>query len=184
MPKPSSKSEPREIKVVAVGDAPKVPFLMVLDDKPFPDRYVPTILENYTREVTMNNVTYRINAWDTAGQYEFDKLRPLTYACANVILLVFDLSFKATFSNLREKWISEVTHYCKDVKILVIGINLDLRQVGNPNHVTDQEAEQFVQEFKFATYIPCSARTGEGIDKIWPAVITAFETKKESCLIC
>ena len=78
MPKPSSKSEPRQIKVVAVGDPSKTELLMVLDDKPFPDRNVPTIFENYFREITMNNVTYTISAWDTAGQHEYGRLRPLS----------------------------------------------------------------------------------------------------------
>ena len=184
MPKPSSKSEPRRIKVVAVGDPPKVPFLMVLNDRPFPDRYFPTVLEHYSREMTVNNVNYTIYVCDTAGQDEYDRLRPLSYSGANVILLIFDLSSKATFWHLSEKWLNEVLHFCRDAKIILIGNNLDLRQAGNPNHVTDLEAEQFVRDYKCATYIPCSPRTGEGMDKIFPAVIAAFETKKESCLIC
>ena len=168
--------EPRELKVVAVGDPSKVELLFTLNDMPLNEH---RDFENYTREMTINNAH-----WDTAGQAEYDRLRPLSYAGANVILLVFDLSSKATFSNLSEKWMKEVAHYCKDAKILLIGINLDLRQAGNPNHVTDQEAEQFVKENKCTTYIPCSSRTCERIDKIWPSVITAFKTEKESCIIC
>ena len=171
--------EPRELKVVAVGDPSKVELLFTLNDMPLNEH---RDFENYTREMTINN--YKIHVWDTAGQAEYDRLRPLSYAGANVILLVFDLSSKATFSNLSEKWMKEVAHYCKDAKILLIGINLDLRQAGNPNHVTDQEAEQFVKENKCTTYIPCSSRTCERIDKIWPSVITAFKTEKESCIIC
>ena len=124
--------------------------------------------------------------WDVANHEEDDRLRPLSYSGANVILLVFDLTSKSSFSNLDDYWIREAKFYCRDAKLLLIGTNLDLRETGNPNHVTDQEAEQFVKEHECAAYIPCSPKTGEGIDKIYPAAVKAFETptKKEWCLIC
>ena len=159
---------------------------MVLNGKPFTERYVPTMFEDYQQEFLINNVPYLFHMWDTAGQDEYERLRPLSYSGANVVLLVFSLSSKPYFSNLSEKWITEVKHYCRDAKIVLIGTNLDLRETGNPNHVTDQEAEQFVKEHECAAYIPCSPKTGEGIDKILPAAVQAFETppKKEWCLIC
>ena len=88
--------EPRELKVVAVGDPSKVELLFTLNDMPLNEH---RDFENYTREMTINNAHYKIHVWDTAGQAEYDRLRPLSYAGANVILLVFDLSSKATFSN-------------------------------------------------------------------------------------
>ena len=174
----------RELKIVVSGNASKGELLMVLKGQPFPERYVPSIVENYTQYVTFNNVNYKIHVWQTVSEDKDDRLRPLSYSDANAVLLVCDLTSRTTFSNLSDKWLKEIDEYCPDGKIILIGINLDLRESGNPDHVTDQEAEQFVKENKCATYIPCSARTGEGIDKIFPAAITAFESKKESCIIC
>ena len=173
-------SEPRELRVVTVGHRSKTVLLMVLNDKPFPERYIPTVFENYTLEVNVNNAPWKFHMWDTADQDEYARLRPLSYSGTNVVLLVFDLSSKASFKKLDEYWIDEVKFYCRDAKILLIGTKLDLRETGNPNHVTDQEAEQFVKEHECAAYIPCSPKTGEGIDKIYPAAVQAFETEKEA----
>ena len=180
-------SERRHIKLVVVGDGfVQCPFIVVLDDKPYPERYNPEKIVNYTKEILINNVLYAVHIWNTLGKDEFDRLRPLSYCGANVILLLFSLSSKSSFSNLDDYWIREAKFYCRDAKLLLIGTNLDLRETGNPNHVTDQEAEQFVKEHECAAYIPCSPKTGEGIDKILPAAVQAFETppKKEWCLIC
>lgn len=176
----------KELKLVAVGDGAvgKTSLLMVLNDKPFPERYVPTIFENYTQEVNIEGVPYKLHIWDTAGQDEYDRLRPLSYSGANAIFLCFSLDSKSSFSNLSEKWISEVKHYCRDAKIILIGTKLDLRQQGNPNHVTDQEAQQFVQEQKCSSFVACSPKSGEGIDKVFPAAAKACNQKqKKPCLL-
>ncbi|KAH0792622.1 putative GTPase Rho1 [Histomonas meleagridis] len=171
----------KELKIVAVGDGAvgKTSLLMVLNNKPFPERYVPTIFENYTQEVTILNTPYKLRIWDTAGQDEYDRLRPLSYSGAHVILLCFALDLKQSFVNLTERWIGEVKHYCRDAKIILIGTKADLRQPGNPNHVSDEEAMQFVNEQKCADYVACSPKSGEGIDKVFPAAAKACNQKKK-----
>lgn len=176
----------KELKIVAVGDGAvgKTSLLMVLKNEPFPERYVPTIFENYTQDATLNGSPYKLHIWDTAGQDEYDRLRPLSYSGANAILLCFALDSKQSFANLSERWIGEVRHYCKDAKIILVGTKLDLRQAGNPNHVTDDEARQFLSDQKCSDYIPCSPKSGEGIDKVFPAAAKACEQKKKGkCLL-
>ena len=177
----------KELKLVAVGDGAvgKTSLLMVLNDKPFPERYVPTIFENYTQDVEIGGEPYKLHIWDTAGQDEYDRLRPLSYSGAHAILLCFALDSKQSFLNLTERWIGEVKHFCKDAKIILIGTKSDLRQSGNPNHVSDDEAQAFVQEQKCADFIPCSPKSGDGIDKVFPAAAKACNQKKKrgKCLL-
>ena len=73
-----------------------------------------------------------------------------------MILFVFNLTSKASFLKLREMWIGKFSHYCRAAKIVLIGMNLELRETGNLDHVSDPKAEQFVKEKKCAAYIPCS----------------------------
>jgi small GTP-binding protein len=138
----------KELKLVAVGDGAvgKMSLLMVLNGKQFPERYVLTIFENYTQNVNINRIPYKLRIWDPAGQDEYPRLRPLSYSGANAILLCFALDSKQSFVNLTERWIGEVKHYCQSAKIILIGTKADLRQAGNPNHVTDDDVRGFLAQ--------------------------------------
>ena len=41
--------------------------------------------------------------WDTAGQEEYDRLRPLSYPESDVILIVFSVDFPVSLGNVQEK---------------------------------------------------------------------------------
>ena len=45
----------------------------------FPKDYVPTIFENYDAEVSLDGKKIRLGLWDTGGQDEYERLRPLSY---------------------------------------------------------------------------------------------------------
>jgi small GTP-binding protein len=176
----------KDLKIVAAGDGAvgKTSLLMVLTGKQFPERYVPTIFENYTQIVYIGGVAYKCRIRDTAGQDDYDRRRPLSYSGANAILLCFALDSKQTFVNLTERWIGEIKLYCQGAKIIVVGTKSDLCQAGNPNHVTDDEARAFLAEQKCDAFGPCSPKSGEGLDQVFPAAAKAFGAKKEKrCLI-
>jgi Rho family protein len=41
--------------------------------------------------------------WDTAGQEEYDRLRPLSYPESDVILIVFSIDFPTSLANVQDK---------------------------------------------------------------------------------
>lgn len=41
--------------------------------------------------------------WDTAGQEEYDRLRPLSYPESDVILIVFSIDFPVSLANVQDK---------------------------------------------------------------------------------
>jgi len=167
------------IKLVAAGDSSKISLLFALKGDRINDRYTPAIFENYTQGYEQDDVKYSIHLWDTPGQDEYDRLRPISYHESDVVLLCFALDDRQTLQNVNERWIIEVKLYCKDAKIILVGMNSDLRRIGNPNHVSDEEAKQFCIDNGLFEYIPCSARTMENINKIFPAVVRACQTKKK-----
>lgn len=69
--------------------------------------------------------------WDTAGQEDYDRLRPLSYPDTDVILMCFSVDSPDSLENIPEKWTPEVKHFCPNVPIILVGNKKDLRN--DPN---------------------------------------------------
>jgi Rho family protein len=64
---------------------------------------VPTVFENYVTLVQFDGKTIELALWDTAGQEEYDRLRPLSYPESHVILIVFSVDFPTSLANVQDK---------------------------------------------------------------------------------
>lgn len=65
--------------------------------------YVPTIFESYVVDVSMYGFEFEIGLWDTAGQEDYDRVRPLAYPDANVIMLCFSVDNPDSLDNVHAK---------------------------------------------------------------------------------
>ena len=65
--------------------------------------YIPTVFENYVTLVQFEGKTVELALWDTAGQEEYDRLRPLSYPDSDVILIVFSIDFPVSLGNVQDK---------------------------------------------------------------------------------
>lgn len=72
-------------------------------ETPTTQSYVPTVFENYVTLVPFDGKTVELALWDTAGQEEYDRLRPLSYPESNVILIVFSVDFPTSLANVQDK---------------------------------------------------------------------------------
>lgn len=65
--------------------------------------YIPTVFENYVTLVQHDSKVIELALWDTAGQEEYDRLRPLSYPESDVILIVFSVDFPTSLANVLDK---------------------------------------------------------------------------------
>ena len=65
--------------------------------------YVPTVFENYVADVEVDNKHVELALWDTAGQEDYDRLRPLSYPDSHVILVCFSIDNPDSLENVQEK---------------------------------------------------------------------------------
>lgn len=75
----------------------------------------------------MNAFQVELALWDTAGQEDYDRLRPLSYPDTDVILMCFSVDSPDSLENIPEKWTPEVKHFCPNVPIILVGNKKDLR---------------------------------------------------------
>merc|ERR1712232_295735 len=164
------------IKLVVVGDGAvgKTSLLISYATKKFPTDYVPTVFENYTAQMKRGKQNILLHLWDTAGQEDYDRLRPLSYPGADVVLLCFSLVTKASYHAIKEKWSPEVKHYVPNVPHIPVGTKVDLRdsEMADPHTtkfepISKEEGEQMAQQIKAAAYVEVSSKTRKGLDFVF-----------------
>ncbi len=60
-------------------------------------------------------------AWDTVGDSEYDRFRPLTFPGTDVMLLVYSVIDRQSFENVEKRWMPEILHYAPGVPCILIG---------------------------------------------------------------
>uniref|UniRef100_A0A673V5Y9 Rho-related GTP-binding protein RhoG n=1 Tax=Suricata suricatta TaxID=37032 RepID=A0A673V5Y9_SURSU len=147
------------IKCVVVGDGAvgKTCLLISYTTNKFPSEYVPTVFDNYAVTVTIGGEPYTLGLFDTAGQEDYDRLRPLSYPQTDVFLVCFSVVSPSSFENVKEKWVPEITHHCPKTPFSLVGTQTDLRD--DPSTTEKLTAEKLARDLKAVKDVECSALT-------------------------
>ncbi|KAI0262947.1 signal transducer [Gloeopeniophorella convolvens] len=165
----------RKIVVVGDGGCGKTCLLIVYAENRFPEAYIPTVFENYVTNRQFEGKIVEIALWDTAGQEEYDRLRPLSYPESHVILIVFSVDFPVSLGNVQDKWYPEVAHFCEGTPLILVATKTDLRRdeqtrrmlgAQGQTPVTAEQGAEVAREIG-AKYIECSAKTGSGVQDVF-----------------
>jgi small GTP-binding protein len=175
-----------EIKSVVVGDGTvgKTCLLISYTSDKYDDSYIPTIFDTYSCNIMLDNKPVSLGLWDTAGQEDYDRLRPLSYPHTDVFLICFSLVNRITLSSVRNKWVPEIQHYCPKATWILVGTKADLRdeQSDSSSSISSLEAQQLASELGAAGYFECSARTGKGVKHVFDNAIREATKAKQLAL--
>ncbi|ELP89243.1 Rho GTPase, putative [Entamoeba invadens IP1] len=194
------------VKLVVIGDGAvgKTCMLMSYTSNDFPSDYVPTVFDNYVANVSVQKKVVSLGLWDTAGQEEFDSLRPLSYPGTDIFLLCYAVNSSASLANLKDKWYPEIQKYCKDEFKMMVGLKVDLREnaqevkkieVEGNKMITPEEGQSMCTELDCAKYMECSALTRKGLVEVFETAVemvlnkniedkaTKAKTPKKKCVI-
>ncbi|KXJ91905.1 GTP-binding protein rho2 [Microdochium bolleyi] len=182
-----ANSNPQNVirrKLVIIGDGAcgKTSLLSVFTLGYFPTHYVPTVFENYVTDCRVDGKSVQLALWDTAGQEDYERLRPLAYAKAHVILIGFSVDSPDSLDNVKHKWIEEANERCPGVPIILVGLKKDLRddpvaieemRKKSLKFVTDRQGSAAATEIGARKYLECSSLSGEGVDDVFEAATRA-----------
>ncbi|ODV62546.1 Rho family GTPase RHO2 ASCRUDRAFT_32165 [Ascoidea rubescens DSM 1968] len=158
----------RKIVIVGDGACGKTSLLYVFTLGKFPTEYHPTVFENYVTDCRVDGKAVQLALWDTAGQEEYERLRPLSYSKAHVVLIGFAIDVPDSLENAGTKWYEEVTANCRGVPIILVGLKKDLRlSEKDYRYVQYRQGEIVARNIGARRYIECSALTGEGVDDVF-----------------
>lgn len=175
----SRKKADLNLKLVVVGDGGcgKTCLLISYSQGKFPTIYVPTIFENYISQVRgPQNQIVELALWDTAGQEEYDRLRPLSYPDTSILLVCYAIDNRTTLENITETWAPEVRHFCAGVPIVLVGTKLDLLSTTPPDNqhdfVPESEADEIARTIGASAHVRCSAKTRENVEQVFNTAIS------------
>lgn len=181
----SKNQDPKypKIRITAIGDdsADKIKLLLAFTGYPSPeeDEYAPSVFENFHEMHTYQGTQYNMHLWDTAGQQEYDRLRPMFYVKTEVILMCFSLNDPDSLKNVTNKWIIEVREYCPKAAVILIGTHSELWNPNEDGAITQAQIDDVAKEIKAFKAFTCSVLKNENIVDIFDLAIQAYLEKKE-----
>ncbi|XP_062334488.1 rho-related GTP-binding protein RhoF [Osmerus eperlanus] len=172
----AKKGEDLKIVIVGDGGCGKTSLLMVYAKGDFPEKYAPSVFEKYVTTISYGGKEIVLNLYDTAGQDDYDRLRPLSYQNANLVLVCYDVTNPTSFENVLIKWYPEINHFCQDVPVILIGCKTDLRKDKERTRklkaldqapITYIQGDETKRQMNADLYLECSAKYRENVEDIF-----------------
>ena len=124
----------------------------------------------YKKIIETDRGLVQLNLWDTAGQEKYRALGKHFYKDAFIICLIYDLTNRKTFEDIKNIWYPDLLKYGEEFTVIaIIGNKLDLCE----ENTTDVEAENYAKEIG-AKFKLVSAKTGVGVDDIFIELVKAY----------
>jgi len=173
----------RKLVIVGDGACGKTSLLCSFALGEFPSSYNPTVFDNYVADIILDGKQVQLALWDTAGQEEYERLRPLSYSRAHVVVIAFAIDVPDSLDNVRSKWVEEIREHCgPKVPIILVGCKLDLRNSASyppGTFISFEEGRNTALEIGARAYIECSALKIEGVDKVFEEATRASMLMRE-----
>lgn len=178
----------RKLVIVGDGACGKTSLLTVFSLGQFPDSYSPTVFDNFVADIQLDGKPVQLALWDTAGQEEYERLRPLSYSKAHVILIAFSVDTPDSLDNVTNKWNEEVRSICgQHIPVILVGCKTDLREKAKQNgsfradtFVEPQEGERICKAIGARAYYECSSLLNQGVDDVFEAATRAAMLVREN----
>ena len=170
-----------KIKIVLIGE-PFVGKTCIINryvDHNYKENPGSTIGSNYTsKKLTIEDLKKEVvlDIWDTAGQEVYRSFVKLFYKESKIAILVYDISDRKSFDELKKYWFNEIKEFRKDIILGIAGNKSDLIE---KEEVNEDEARKFAKEIN-AIFRLTSALSNIGIDELFLELTKKYIEEKKN----
>ena len=113
----------------------------------------------------------KFEIWDTAGQEKYRSLTTMFYKDANAAVMVYDVTRKDSFEEMKNYWAIQIKDNSPENIILAIAANKS--DLIEQETVDEEEARNFAKELN-AIFVTTSAKSSEGINSLFEEIAKKY----------
>ncbi|XP_044015537.1 ras-related protein Rab-37-like isoform X2 [Aphidius gifuensis] len=164
-------------KTILLGDSGvgKTSLLVQFDTGKFQSNFAATVGIGFTNKVvTVADTKVKLQIWDTAGQERFRSVTHAYYRDAHALLLLYDVTNKTSYDNIRA-WLGEIREFAQtDVVIMLLGNKCDC---GTDRVIRKEDGKRLADEYD-VPFMETSAKTGLNVELAFLAVAKELLARK------
>jgi len=169
------------IKVVLLGESAvgKTSIITRFVENKFKQDTMSSLSANFvSKKIEIgNNKSIKFDIWDTAGQEKYRALAKIFYQDSKIVILVYDITNKNSFNELKNYWYEKVKeNSSSDVIFAIAGNKCDLYE---KEEVEKTEGEKFAKEIG-AIFHETSALNSNGINELFTDIAMKFSSPNVS----
>uniref|UniRef100_A0A2C9LHN7 Uncharacterized protein n=1 Tax=Biomphalaria glabrata TaxID=6526 RepID=A0A2C9LHN7_BIOGL len=180
-------------KIVVVGSCGcgKTALIHRYVKSTFLQTYTPTGFDTYTYQYSVSdNYKIHMSIWDTSGDVGYDRVRPLSYSEADLVIICFAIDRPETMDDVVSKWYPEVKEQCPAIPVMLVGCKSDIRaeikampsDKPRPNFVTYDQGLKTAKHIGALVYSETSAKTSErSVNDVMEVAALSSAGSKNGC---
>ena len=166
-------------KLLLIGDSGvgKSCLLLRFADDTYTESYISTIGVDFKiRTIEIGGKSIKLQIWDTAGQERFRTITSSYYRGAHGIIVVYDVTDQASFSNVKQ-WLQEIDRYaCENVNKLLVGNKCDL----TTKKVVDYNTAKEFADGLGIPFLETSAKNSTNVEDAFITMATEIQKRVSS----
>ena len=132
----------------------------------------------FSKKIELNeNDKITLQIWDTAGQERYRSLAKIFYQSAAAAILVYDITLKKSFEDIKKYWSKQIKENSPENIILALVANKSDDYVNQVINI--DEGKQLAKELN-AIFVCTSAKNGIGIDNLFKMIAEKFVDPNKS----
>ena len=179
----NKEEEVESIKILLIGDEGVGKSLIISRYKyiPFYENMETSFGASYcSKKIQIGDKIVKLNIWHSLSQKRKSSISKLFYKNAFVVCLVYDITNKDSFEDLKNIWYPDLQNNGEKYTILaVVGNKSDLFI---EEQITEDEGKQYAKEIN-AIFMLTSAKTGDAIDILFESLAKKYLSPENKSII-